>query len=133
MTNSNIGGRRDRNIRDHLFIVYGIINSVINGSEEEVDIKIYDVEKCFDALWLEDCLLDLLDTLPAEEHDDKVSLLYNMNVKNKVAVKTPFGLTHRIDMPKIVLQGGKWGPLKCSNSMDKIGKKSLSSGQHLYL
>ena len=52
-----------------------------------------------------------LDTLPAEEHDDKVSLLYTMNVRNQVAVKTAFGLTHRIDMPKIVMQGGKWGPL----------------------
>ena len=133
MTNSNIGARRDRNIRDHLFIVYGIVNSIVNGTEDEVDIKIYDVEKCFDTLWLENCMLDLLDTLPSDQHDDKVSLLYKMNIENRVAVKTPFGFTERIDMPKIVMQGGKWGPLKCSNSIDKIGKKCLTSGQHIYL
>ena len=30
MSSSNIGARRGRNIKDHLFIIYGIINSVIN-------------------------------------------------------------------------------------------------------
>ena len=34
MSNSNIGARKHRNIRDHLFIVYAIINSVINGNAE---------------------------------------------------------------------------------------------------
>jgi hypothetical protein len=32
----------------------------------------------------------------------------------------------------IVMQGGKWGPLKCSNTMDKIGKKCINRGEHLY-
>ena len=29
---SNIGGRKGRNIRDHLFVIYGVINDVRNGS-----------------------------------------------------------------------------------------------------
>ena len=29
MSDSNIGGRRNKNIRNHLFIIYGIINSVM--------------------------------------------------------------------------------------------------------
>ena len=41
-----------------------------------------------------------------------------------VAVKTAVGLTRRINLPHIVQQGGTWGPLLCSNSIDKIGKKS---------
>ena len=45
MSDSNIGARKERNIRDHLFIVYGIMNSVMHGDEEPVDIQIYDVEK----------------------------------------------------------------------------------------
>ena len=75
MSDSNIGARKNRNIRDHLYIVYTIINSVIHGNEEPVDIQIYDVEKCFDALWLEDCMLDLYKTLPAQARDDKLALL----------------------------------------------------------
>ena len=36
---------------------------MINGESEPIDIQIYDVEKCFDALWLDDCMLDLYETL----------------------------------------------------------------------
>ena len=51
MSCSNIGGRKDRNIREHLFIVNGIMNDVINNKySKEVDIEIYDVAKCFDKL-----------------------------------------------------------------------------------
>ena len=59
MSDSNIGARRRRNIKDHLFIIHGIINSVVRGDEECVDIQIYDLEKAFDALWLTDCLNDV--------------------------------------------------------------------------
>ena len=47
-------------------------------------------------------------------------------------MKTPFGLTERITLSNIVMQGGKWGPLQCSNAMDKIGKKCIDRGEHLY-
>ena len=52
MSVSNIGARRQRNIRDHLFIIYAVINSVVNGDAEAIDVQIFDVEKCFDKLWL---------------------------------------------------------------------------------
>ena len=132
MTNSNIGARKQRNIRDHLFILYGVINSVVNGQADPVDLQIYDVEKCFDSLWLKDCMLDLVDTLPETERDNKVSLIYHLNQKSYVSVKTPFGMTKRVLFPNIVMQGGKWGPLKCANSMDKIGGKCIKTGRHLY-
>ena len=32
MSSSNIGARKGRNIKDHLFLIYGIINSVIKGN-----------------------------------------------------------------------------------------------------
>ena len=66
MSDSNIGARKARNVRDHLFIVNGIVNSVLNGESDPVYIQIYDVEKCFDALWLEDCMLDMYDTIHLE-------------------------------------------------------------------
>ena len=126
MSDSNIGARKNRNIRDHLFIVYGVINSVLNGSDDPVDIQIYDVEKCFDALWLEDCMLDLYETLPPEARDNKLSLIYKMNQDNYVAVNTAVGHTERVNLKNIVMQG------KCSNTRDKIGKKCVNKGRHLY-
>ena len=47
-------------------------------------------------------------------------------------MKTPVGQTERVNLPEIVMQGGTWGPLKCSNSMDKLGKVCEASGEHLY-
>ena len=64
MSDSNIGARRKKNIKNHLFVVYGIINSILNEEDLSIDISIYDLEKAFDAMWLEDCLIDLYDTLP---------------------------------------------------------------------
>ena len=58
MTDCNIGARRKRNVKDHLLIIHGIINSVVKGDADCIDIQIYDLIKAFDALWLEDCLND---------------------------------------------------------------------------
>ena len=75
MSDSNIGARKKRNIKDHLLIVHGIINSVIRGDDGCLDIQIYDIGKAFDALWLEDCLNDIVDNLPEENLNDKILLL----------------------------------------------------------
>ena len=50
-----------------------------------------------------------------------------------VAVKTAAGLTQRINIPSIVQQGGTWGSMLCSNSLDTIGKKCRDRGEHYYL
>ena len=122
MTDSNIGARKGRNIRDHLFLIYGVINSVIKGGEKCIDIQVYDIEKCFDSLWLEECLNDLYNTVPEHHRNDKISLLYETNVSNHVAIKTPAGITSRINIPCIVQQGGTWGSLLCANLIDTFGK-----------
>ena len=51
MSCSNIGARKHRNINDHLFVINGIINDVLNNKNSpSVDVQIYDVAKCFDKL-----------------------------------------------------------------------------------
>lgn len=51
MSDSNIGARKQRNIRDHLFILYAVINSVIKGGEECIDIQVCDIQKAFNDLY----------------------------------------------------------------------------------
>ena len=133
MSDSNVGSRKKRNIKDHLIIIHGVIDSVINGNEECIDIQIYDLMKAFDALWLEDCLNDIVDNIPEEKQDDKIALLYESNKTNMVAVKTAVGLTERVNMPNIVQQGGTWGPMLCSNTIDTLGKKCQERGEHHYM
>ena len=110
-----------------------MINSVIQGEDGCIDLQIYDLEQCFDALWLEDCLNDLYDSLPEESRDDKLALVYETNVSNLVAVNTGVGQTERVDIPRIVQQGGGWGPMECSNSVDTLGKRCHARGVHYYL
>ena len=133
MSDSNIGARKNKHIRNHLFIIHGVINSVIQGEEKCVDIQIYDVEQAFDALWLEDSLNDLYDSLPEESRDDKLALVYETNVNNLVAVNTGVGETERFEVSRIVQQGGSWGPMECSNAVDMLGRRCRDRGIHHYL
>ena len=50
--------------------------------------KVFDVEKCFDALWLKETINDLYDT---GLNNDKLPLLYLENAKCQLAVKTSQG------------------------------------------
>ena len=122
MTDSNIGSRKGKNIKNHLFIIYKLINSVLKGESGCVDIHIYDIIKAFDALWLSDCMNDLWDTLPHSVRDDKLGLVFQTSKENLVAVNTAVGQTDRTTIPEIVAQGGTWGLMLCSNSVDKVGK-----------
>ena len=76
LSDSNVGARKGRNVRDNIFVINGVTNSVINGNEDPIDVQVYDVEKCFDALWVQECINDLADTGIA---NDKLPLLYLEN------------------------------------------------------
>ena len=105
------------------------MNDVLRSKTTCIDIQVYDLVKAFDALWLKDYLNDLWDTLPDVARDDKLGLLYETSKKNMVAINTAFGQTERKNIPEIVTQGGTWGPILCSNSIDKIGKYSLENNE----
>ena len=45
LTDVNVGARRERNIRDNIFVVGAVINSVITGGEDPIQIQVMDVEK----------------------------------------------------------------------------------------
>ena len=48
---------------------------------------------------LEDCLNDIVDALPEHKHNDEISLIYESNKVNMVAVQMPARLTDRINIP----------------------------------
>ena len=47
---SNIGARKGRNIRDHLFVINAILHEVSKDKSKNIDLGIYDVRKCFDKI-----------------------------------------------------------------------------------
>ena len=109
MSDSNIGARRERNIKNHLFVVYGIINSVLKDGKSCIDIQVYDLIQAFDSLWLEDCMIDMYDSLPPSQHDDKLAVIYESNQNNYVAVNTSVGQKERVNIQNVVMQGGTFG------------------------
>ena len=57
LTDCNVGARKERNIRDNIFVINAIMNSIRKNSEEAIDCQVYDIDKCFDNLWLEEVLI----------------------------------------------------------------------------
>ena len=50
MSDSQIGARKGKNIRNHLWIVYGIISDVLSSKNKKpIDIQIFDYKQCFDS------------------------------------------------------------------------------------
>ena len=88
LTDAAVGNKKGRNIRDNLFVVNAITNSIIRGNEEPCELGIYDAEKCFDSLWSQDCLNDLYE---AGCIDDKLVLLQLRTLNANVAKKTSHG------------------------------------------
>ena len=127
MTDFQVGGRKGKNIRDHLFVVNGIIQDVLSSkSNKAVDIIITDFKQCFDGLSLGLSCLDL------PIRDDKLALLFDINRSNRVAVKTAMGLTERVIMKNLVMQGDSWGPILASNTVDLFGKICLENEENIY-
>ena len=72
-------------------------------------------EKCFDNLWLEDCLVDMW---KAGMREREVMMLLKLNEKTKMEIDTPYGKTKELE--NIVKQGTVYGPQLCCVSTDKV-------------
>ena len=130
MSDSQVGGRKQKSTRNHIWLLNGIIIDVLSSKKKlPIDIQIFDFKQCFDSLWLEDCLNDLYDS---GVKDDNLALLYNVNKDVKVAVKTPVGKTTRKSIFNVITQGDVFSPIICSNTVDTIGRECLQEGKYTY-
>ena len=48
LSDSNVGARRNRNIRDKIFVINAILNNVRKKKLKGIDVTTYDAEKCFE-------------------------------------------------------------------------------------
>ena len=129
LSDCNVGARKNRNIRDNIFVLNAITNSVVNGKEESVDVQLFDVDKCFDSLWVEECINDIHE---AGLDNDKLALLYLENQNANIAIKTPTGKSKRFNITNIIMQGTVWGSLLCTASMDKLAQLAYKNEELLY-
>ena len=130
LSDSNVGGRKGRNVRDHLFLIYAIINEVKNGNAKPICIQTFDIYKCFDEMDYEETHNDLYD---AGVKNDLFSMIAKLDEKCSVKVKTPCGQTDNFKLERLVLQGSVFGPIKCSIQIDTLGRDSMIQNSCLYL
>ena len=129
LTDSNVGARQNRNIRDNIFVINAVTHEVIKKKKEGVDIQVFDAYKCFDKLWSKECFNDVYE---CGFTDDKLPLLFSENMNAQVAVKTATGTTERTSISEVVMQGTVWGSLMCTSTMDKLGKLAYQMPHNLY-
>ena len=112
-----------------MFIIYGIINDVLNGKADSIDIQGYDIYKCFDELGYEESHNDLWDV---GLKDDKFAMIAKLDENAQVVVKTPVGVTEEFELTRKVMQGTVFAPIKCSVQIDSLGRDCLNTGEGLY-
>ena len=122
LTDGNVGARKLRSVRDNIFVISAVSNSVINGNLPPIQVQVMDAEKCFDKLWLQACINAIYES---GINSDKLNLLYIENKNAQVAVKVNGRLSMRINVKDVVMQGTVWGSLKCTTSMDTLNKAAM--------
>ena len=112
------GGTQGRAIQDNLFIKNHIIHKY-KKEKKNLYLLYADIEKCFDNLWLKDCILELVRSgTPVEE----AMFIYKMNQNIQATVRTPVGETEPIKLEEIVRQGTVGGNKLCIVSTDRINR-----------
>ena len=126
MTDSQIGARKKKSVRNHLFILNSILSDVMSSiNKEPVDLSIMDFKQMFDSEKLSTCLNAMYD---AKVRDDMLALIYQANKTTYFAVKTPNGTTEKTTISNKILQGDVLAPLLSSNMVDKyIGLPEMKS------
>ena len=76
-----------------------------------------DTVKCFDQLWLQDCMIELA-KLGYNKND--LEILYKLNETAQFKINTPYGDTENIETKKVVKQGTTYGPIMCCASIARV-------------
>ena len=129
MTDSNVGARRGRSIRDNIFVLNAIQNQIVKKKLKGIDVRVYGIRKCLDKLWAKECINNLYKNC---SKDDKSSLLHFENLNTEVAIKVSSGITKRFTISDAIMQGTVWGSLMCTSNMDGLAKDSYDQPQYMY-
>ena len=109
-------GKKNKSAMDNIIII-NAIKEKQRQSHKNTYLFFTDAEKCFDKLWLKDCLIDM-EEIGYNRNDIKI--LYEMNKKAEIIVDTTVGQTESISIKEIVKQGSIFGPIMCCATTSKV-------------
>ena len=118
LKDGNVGARKLRSVRDNIFVISAITNSVICGKSAPIQVEVMDAIKCFDKLWLQACVNSLYE---AGINNDLLNLLYIENKNAQIAVKINNKLSTIISVKDVVMQGSVWVSLYRGDTNIPIG------------
>ena len=105
-------GRSKRGPADNVFLFRGSIDHYV-ATKQPLYITTYDYEQAFDSPWVEKCILALKNLGVSKE---MLQIIYDLNKKATVIVKTPYGPSPSFETEPIVKQGTVLGSPLCSAS-----------------
>ena len=113
MTKFQTGGVKGKGVVDNLMILQIFRSNKYDhakylGQELWLWLTFHNIEKCFDSLWLEDCINSLWKNGVV---DDILYLIYLMNKRTNIVIRTPFGNTRPFTTNSLVKQGTSLGPI----------------------
>ena len=119
MTKFQTGGIKGKGVVDNLFIMRALISHSLYVNQP-LFLTFYDIEKCFDSLWLEDCINSLWEN---GVQNNNLYLIYLLNKKASITVKTPLCNASPFVIKKFGKQGTVLGPILNNCSLDRICKE----------
>ena len=121
MSDSNIGARKNKSCRNHIWIINGI-NHEQNSSKKKSKLvfQSYDFTQMFDSMSLDIIISDIYD---CGVKDDLLVLLYEANKNIHMSVSTCYGLTEAVKIPALVAQGDLFAPLPAAVQVDSMTRK----------
>ena len=120
LSSHQCGGRKGFSTSDNIMVLSALVERN-RYMGQNTYLFFADAVKCFDKLWLENCLLNMHEKgFPI--HD--TALLYHLNHKAMISVNTPFGKTEDFTVHNVVKQGTISGPLICGSEVDQVNKIS---------
>ena len=85
-----------------------------------VTLQFYDLEKCFDRLWLRKCMMSVWES---GVRGPEWILIYEMNKTAEIVVETPVGMTEAFQINEIVMQVTVMAPIMCAKLIDTAKEK----------
>ena len=121
MSESNIGARKGKGCRNHIWVINGI-NHEVNSSKKHAQIVVqcYDYSQMYDSMSLSITMSDLYDY---GVQDDLLVLLNEVNRNMKISINTSYGLTEPMVIPALVAQGDLFSPLQAAVQVDSMTRR----------
>ena len=119
------GGIPGRTTTDNLLLIRAV-SDYRNYLGQDTVLVFYDFQTAFDSLWLRKCIVDYYEKGIRDEH---LGVIYDMNKKCKVNIKTNNGLSEGFTLDEAVKQGTILSPSLCVNSIGRMIDKCQENAE----